>query len=124
MSISVSGTVIMDEMNVLQGEGTADDPRVLMRDPLGWRAAVFGRLGTTVIKTTFIEQHQMQEPATSRKKLGIFEEKSRLFLVFESHQIPRQQEEELQSERVQLQPASQQHCPRDQSCFLSCGMSG
>ena len=60
----------MDEMNVLQGEGTADDPRVLMRDPLGWRAAVFGRLGTTVIKTTFARQRQQQETAFLEKELS------------------------------------------------------
>jgi len=38
-----------------------------MRDPVGWRAAVFGRLGTTVIKTSFIEQHQLQETAFLKK---------------------------------------------------------
>ena len=69
MFSSVSGTIVMDEMNVLPGEGTADDPRALMRDPVGWRAAVFGRLGTTVIKTTFIKQHQQEETAFLEKQL-------------------------------------------------------
>ena len=70
MFLSVSGTIIMDEMNVLPGEGTADDPRVLMRDPIGWRAAVFGRLGTAAIKTTFLERHQQQETAFLKKELS------------------------------------------------------
>ena len=70
MHLSVLGTIVMDKMNVLPGEGTADDPRALMRDPVGWRAAVFGRPGTAVIKTTFVKQHQLQETANLKKQLS------------------------------------------------------
>ena len=60
----------MDEMNVLSREWTGgDDLQALMRDPVGWRAAVFGRLGTTVIKATFIKQHQLQETVFLKKQL-------------------------------------------------------
>ena len=70
MFSSVSGTIVMDKMNVLPGEGTADDPRALMRDPMGWRAAAFGGLGTTVIKTTLIKQCQQQETSFLKKVLS------------------------------------------------------
>ena len=71
MCLSVSGTIAMVvETNILPGEGTADDPRALMRDPVGWRAAVFGTLGTVVIKTTSIKQHQMEETAFLKKRLS------------------------------------------------------
>ena len=67
---SVSGTITTDEMNVLPGEGTGDNPQALMRDPVEWRVAVFGRLGTKVIKTTFIKQHQQEEAAFLKKQLS------------------------------------------------------
>ena len=70
MCLSVSGTIAMVvETNVLPGEGTADDPRASMRDPVGWRAAVFGRLGTAVIKTSSRRQH------SSRRNSPIFDAK-------------------------------------------------
>ena len=60
----------MDEMNILPGEGTADDdPQAVLRDPIGWRAAVFGRLGTAVTKTAFIKQHQLQETAFLKNQM-------------------------------------------------------
>ena len=61
MHLSVLGTIVMDKMNVLPGEGTADDPQALLRDPVGWRAAVFGRLGTAV-KKTFMRLCQLTSP--------------------------------------------------------------
>ena len=72
----------MDEMNILLGKGTGDDPQALMRDPVGWRAAVFGRLGTAVIKTTFIGQHQLEETAFLRRQLSHLhcEEKALTFI--------------------------------------------
>ena len=70
MHLSVLGTIVMDKMNILPGEGTADDdPQAVLRDPIGWRAAVFGRLGTAVTKTAFIKQHQLQEMAFLKNQM-------------------------------------------------------
>ena len=66
---SVSGTIVMDEMNILPGKGTGDDAQALMRDPVGWRAAVFGRLGNAVTEATWIERHQPWETALLEKQL-------------------------------------------------------
>ena len=61
----------MDEMTALPGEGNGQangDARAIARDPVGWRAAVFGRLGTAVKTSTRIEQHQLQELAHLKKQ--------------------------------------------------------
>ena len=63
----------MDEMTVFPGEGNGQangDARAITRDPVGWRAAVFGRLGTTVRTSTRIEQHQLQELAYLKKQIS------------------------------------------------------
>ena len=116
----------MDEMSILPGKGTADDPQALMRDPVGWRAAVFGRLGTTVIETTFIEQHQLQEMAFLKKRLLHlrWEAKARAFELKPSNQLPQHKGEQKSARVMLFCQANQPHCLCNQSHCLSCGTSG
>ena len=53
-------------MTVLPNEGNGG-PRDITRESAAWRAAVFGRLGVVVQKSTWLEQHVQQELAHLRR---------------------------------------------------------
>ena len=65
---SVGGQVNLDEMRVLPGEGNGG-PRDITRESENWRAAVFGRLGTTMDTASRIDQHTREQLAYMKKEI-------------------------------------------------------
>ena len=65
---TVSGKVNLDKMRALPGKGNGG-PRDITRESHNWRAAVFGRLGTTMDSATRMDQHTRDQLAYLKKQM-------------------------------------------------------
>lgn len=69
----------LDEMRVLPGEGNGG-PRDITRESQNWRAAVFGRLGTTMDTATRIDQHTRDQLAYLKKQMKHLRAEVKLYM--------------------------------------------
>ena len=76
---TVGGKVNLDEMRVLPGEGNGG-PRDITRESQNWRAAVFGRLGTTMDTATRIDQHTRDQLAYLKKQMKHLRAEVKLYM--------------------------------------------
>ena len=122
---SVGGTIHMDEMRVLPGEGNGG-PRDITRESQNWRAAVFSRLGTTMDTATRIDQHTREQMAHMKKEIKILRREVRQLTYWRkvpsaTTKLTRGDVETVEGAPAPRQPATL--CPRPKS-LRSCGQSG